>query len=1015
MRTVLTIAILLFALAGFAQQKKLTGTILSKAGNAPLSGVTVATRSKSVLTDENGKFSLDVSPGETITISYVGMKTVSMPVSDPAQPLNIQLDREQNDLDQVIVTGYKTEKKKDITGAVSIVNINETTKESNVDVLTSLQGRVPGVVINNDGTPGGTNNTVIIRGFSTTGSTGPLYVIDGVATTNIAALNPRDVESMQVLKDAASASIYGARANNGVIIVTTKRGKSNQAEVTLNAFTGVQSIEHRLHYLNTAQYGQALWSSYAYSGLPPSSSVYGNGPTPVTAAFIDPGHTTPTGNTDWIGEMFHPAAIQSYTLGLNKASDKSSFYLGASYDKSDGIQRYSGYDKFSTRFNSSYYITPHITVGENLQVAYFRQVNFGPSAMNDAAFQFPFIPVHDNAGNFSGPWAGDQSDKRNPIGELYNSRDNRSQNWRIFGNVFAEADLVKGLTFKTSMGVDYTNFFLRNFSPSYVEGAHGNPTAYLTTSENHALQYTWTNTLNYHLDIGRHGFDLLGGMEAIKYRLESMAGTNNGFIANSYDYAYLGSATGIATATGAASENALLSQFAKFNYSYAGRYLFSATARRDGSSRFGLGNQYGVFPAFSAGWRISQENFLSNITAITDLKLRGSWGQTGNQEIGDYNTQDFFKTNPDFSNYNLVGTNTGGQSGYYASSLGNPNLKWEAQTQTDIGLDFLGFGQHVTFSADWYNKQTSNLLINPPLLAVAGSAAAPYVNSGKVQNKGIELAIGYNNGNQSKFHWGADFNIAFNRNKILALTDGVPYITTDYGRIQPGHAMNEFFGYINDGIFRDAKDVTDYTSKVTGGDFQAAPGRLRYKDLNGDGTIDDNDRTFIGNPNPKFNYGLNLNASWKGFDASVFFSGVYGNKIFNEDRKYDELNLFLSNFSTRVLDAWTPQNTNAKIPALQETLTNDEGRTSTYFVESGSYLKIKSIQIGYTLPKKILANAGIHNIRFYFQGENLFTFTKYTGMDPESVGTGPFTKGVDYQAMLYPHAKSINFGLNLNF
>ncbi|HEV8283208.1 MAG TPA: TonB-dependent receptor [Chitinophagaceae bacterium] len=1006
---------LLLTMFALAQQKTITGVVTGNIDKIPLAGVTVQTKSKTILTDASGKFSIEASVGDNLTFTYVGMKTITVKVSNSVKELNIEMEAGQNYLDEVVVTGYKSERKKDITGAVSVVNINETTKESNVNIITSLQGRIPGVVINNDGTPGGTGFTVTIRGFSTTQGGGPLYVIDGVGTTNPGALTPNDIESIQVLKDAASATIYGARANNGVIIITTKKGKSLKTQITFKTYIGQQKLSDRLHFLNTEQYGQAVWQAYQYSGLAPSHSVYGSGPTPVIAPFIDPGQTMATANTDWLDAIYQTSTTQSYNLGLNKASDKSTFFLGLDYSKDEGIQKYSNYDKFSTRFNSSFSLNKNITVGENLQVSHFRQLNFGTRVMNDAVFQFPYIPLYDKNGNFGGPWAGDQSDKRNPLGELYNGRNNRSLSWRIFGNVYGDATIVKGLTFRTSFGVDYTNFYLRNFAPTYVEGSHGNPIASLTTTERFQLAYTWTNSLNYHLVYDRHVLDLFGGVEAIKNWQESLSGTNTGFIINDYNYAFLGGATGIATSGGTASRNALFSQFGKLNYTFADKYLFSATVRRDGSSRFGKTKRYGVFPAFSAGWRLNKENFLSHINQISDLKLRASWGQTGNQEIGDYNTVDFFRTNLDLSNYNLAGTPTGSLPGYYASQRGNPNLKWEAQTQTNIGLDFLGFNNQITASVDWYKKETTNLLFNPALLAVAGIASAPFVNSGKIENKGLEFALGYQNTFKSGFHLNADFNIAFNKNKVLALTMGVPFITNTYGRIEPGHEINEFYGYIADGIFSSQKEVDDYKMKVLSGDFQAKPGRIRYRDLNGDGKIDANDRTYIGKPNPKFNYGLNLSASFKGFDASMFFSGVYGSKIFNEDRKYSELGIFPSNYGTSVLNAWTPTNTNATVPALQKTLTNNEGRTSTYFVENGSYLKIKSIQIGYSVPKTVTNWIGITSLRIYIQGENLVTFTKYSGMDPESVNTSTANKGVDFQGMLYPHSKAVNFGLNINF
>lgn len=1015
MRKLLMIVALCLTIAGFAQSEKLSGTVINKVSRSPVAGVTVSSLKATTLTDQNGRFVINALKSESITFTYIGMNSVSIRVTDLLKAATVELEPGQNNLEEVIVTGYKAERKKDITGAVSVVNVNETIKESNSSILSSLQGRVPGVVINNDGTPGGTGVSVLIRGFSTTGTNSPLYVIDGVPTTNASAITPNDIESIQVLKDAASATIYGARANSGVIIITTKKGKSPKTEINFNSFFGSQRLANKLHMLNTDQYGQALWQSYAYSGLAPSHSVYGTGATPVAAAFIDPNKTMATANTDWLDAIYSPSTIQSYNLGLNKVADKSSFYLGVDYVKDDGIQDYSNYDKFSTRLNSSFKLDNNITVGENVQVAYFRQVNFGTKAMNDALFQFPYIPLYDNLGNFAGPWAGDQSDKRNPLGELYNNRNNASQQWRLFGNVYGDATIVKGLTFRTSFGVDYTNFYQRSFAPTYLEGSHINTVNSLTTTNRYSLAYTWTNTLNYRIAYRDHTFELFGGVEAIKSRLESFAGTNTGFLINDYNYTFLGTATGLATASGSASESALFSQFAKFNYTYSDKYLFSATVRRDGSSRFGESNRYGIFPAFSAGWRLNKEKLFSSVMAINDLKLRGSWGQTGNQEIGDYRTVDFFSTNPNTSYYNLAGTPTGALPGYYASQLGNTNLQWESQTQTDIGLDFSGFNSHVSASIDWYNKITSNLLFNPALLTAAGGASAPFVNAGKIQNKGIELAIGYQNTTKSGFHWSADFNIAFNRNKVLELTPGVPYITNTYGRIEPGHSINEFYGYISNGIFRSQKEVDDYKANVKSGNFQAAPGRLRFVDLNGDGIIDANDRTYIGNPNPNFNYGLNLSASYKGFDASIFMAGVSGGKIFNEFRKYSELGLFASNMSTSVLDAWTISNPNGSVPALQKTLTNNEGRTSTYFVEDGSYLKIKSIQIGYSLSKKTLAKIGIKTLRFYVQGENLFSFTKYTGMDPESVSTGTSNKGVDFQGNLYPHSKSVNFGLNLNF
>lgn len=997
--------LLLTAIFSFAQQKKITGIVTSKTTQAPLAGVTVKGKTQTTVTDSLGKFSILASINEVLTFSSVEMRSQQVKVTSRAN-LSVELESGINNLDAVIVTGYKTERKKDLSGAVTVVDMSQTLQESNSNVLSSLQSRVPGVEIESDGTPGGDGTSIRIRGFSSLGANGPLFVIDGVATTYSGALSPNDIESIQVLKDAASASIYGSRANAGVIVITTKKGKSAKPKITFDSYYGQNQVHDRkFQMLNAQQWGNVLWQAQINSGISPSNPVLGAGATPVIPKYLDAAQTLPSANTNWIDAILTKATNQNYNFGVSQVLNKSSFYFGLSYNQEDGIEKYTNYDRFTARFNSSFKVTDKITVGENISISNFGEVK--DNALYDAVLQNPLIPLYDTKGNFGGVVDG-LGDKLNPLGELYYNKDNKSKNWRIFGNAFADVQILKGLTFHSSFAVDYNSSNLRSFTPSFVEGRFNVQDNFLTQFESDGLDWTATNTLNYKYETGKHSFELFGGIEAVKSTSGSFSGSGKDFLENNYDYAYLSTAQVQNGTAGGATGSQLYSQFAKLNYNYADKYLFAATVRRDGSSRFGTNNQYGVFPGFSGAWRISNEDFLKNIKAINDLKIRASWGETGNQQIGDFNTLNFYATNHEFGTYDIAGTNTSAVSSYFATQLGNPSLKWESQKQTDIGIDVTLF-RSITLSADYYNKVSTNVLINPVLLAVYGGANPPYVNAGSFQNKGFEFLVSYKDKNSGAFHYGADFNIAFNQNKVVSLTNGVPYILgANANRLTPGQPVSEFYGYVADGLFRTASDVTNSAAQSGKG-----LGRIRYKDLNGDGVIDANDQTNIGNPNPKFNAGLNLNASYKGFDASVFISGVSGNKIYNSIKSLTDFAYFPFNFGTATLNAWSTTNPNSNIPGLNTTNLNDELRNSSYFVEDGSYLKIKSIQIGYNIPKKSLNKLGISNARIYVQGQNLFTFTKYSGVDPEVGAGGVLSEGVDSQ--FYPHSKGYNVGLNVSF
>ena len=973
----------------------------------PLEGVTVVAleTQKSTITDKDGNFSIGANVGQTLKFTYIGLTPRTVKLSSNTN-LQITLSDSSSDLNEVIVTGYKTEKKKDLSGAVSIVNMNQTLQESNSNILTDLQSRVPGVEVESDGTPGGDGTSIRIRGFSTLQSNGPLFVIDGVATTYSGAINPDDIESIQVLKDAASASIYGSRANEGVIVITTKKGKTKKATVTFDSYYGQNEFhDNGFKMLNSQQWADVLWQAQENSGISPSNPVLGAGSTPVIPQYLDAAKTEPSSNTNWVDVIMQRATQQNYNFGVSQALDKSSYYFGLSYNSEDGVERYTGYDRYTTRFNSTFKVNDRITVGENISISNFGEVK--DNVLSDAILQNPLIPVYATTGNFGGVVDGLGS-IRNPLAELEENKDNKSNNWRVFGNAFADVALVKGLTFRSSFGIDYNSFTLRAFIPSYVEGTFDITDNFLNQTETDGLDWTATNTLNYKYTTGKHSFELFGGIEAIKSTNNAFSASGKDFLENDYSYAYLSTAESENGVSGGGSGYTLYSQFAKLNYNYADKYLFAATIRRDGSSRFGTNNQYGIFPGFSGAWRIKNEDFLKNVNYINDLKLRASWGKTGNQEIGDYNTLNFFTTNHEFGTYDIQGTNTSSQTSFYATQLGNANLKWESQAQTDIGLDATVI-DIFTLSADYYDKISTNVLINPALLAVYGGANPPYINAGSFKNTGFEFDLGYKDKSPGDFHYGANFNIAFNKNTVVSLTNGVPYILgADANRLTPGQPVSEFYGYVAEGLFTTQAEVDNSAAQPGKG-----LGRIRYKDLNGDGVIDANDQTNIGNPNPKFISGLNLNASYKGFDASVFLNWVYGNKIYNSLKALTDFAYSPDNFGAATLNAWTPSNPNSPIPALNTNNLNDELRNSTYFVESGSYLKIKSIQIGYSVPASSLSKLGVSKVRIYLQGENLFTFTKYTGIDPEVGAGGVLSEGVDSQ--FYPHARGLNLGLNVTF
>ena len=1077
-RKLLMVLLMLASGYGFAQEKKITGKITSGTDNTPLPGCNVAIKGTSTgtITDAQGGFSLGVSGNsDVLIISSIGYKSQEIAIGSQSV-INATLEEDISTLNEVIVTGYSTERQRDVTGAVSSVTAKDLVAIPSANFTQQLQGRVPGVVVGNDNSPGGAG-IVRVRGLGTLGNNDPLYVIDGVPTRdNLNTINQNDIESIQILKDASSASIYGSRAGNGVVIITTKKGKAGEPKVTFDGYSGTQRPGRLLDLTNSAELGQILWESAANSGNisngNPQNPQYGNGIAPVIPDYIFPSGasaTLPNGQpnpavapalydadpvggvylitkankegTDWLDEMFAPASIQQFNLGVSGGSPTGRYALSLGYFDQKGILKYTSFKRYSIRANTEFTIKKKVRIGENLQLALGQsQGNFGNNDEGNAiSFGYrsnPLIPLYDINGFYAGQKGGGLGNARNPFASLERNKDNRGRDLRIFGNTYAEADILPGLMAKTSFGVDATVFRRNNFGFYDIEsqetGEQANPRS-VNVETNYRYSWTWTNTLSYSKTFADvHTFSAYIGTEAIEAFGEQVNAGRSGYLSDDLSLRYLG----VGNPTTASNDGfvftdfALFSTFGKVNYAYKDKYLVQGILRRDASSRFRSAERNAVFPAFSVGWRFSEEEFMKGIPFINDAKLRYGWGKTGNQEIGDYNS---------FSTYRLdafgSGYGVGGQAGAFpigadVSRFGNPAAKWETTTSSNAGLDLSLFNNRVDVVVDWYTRKTTDLLVTPNFDPKLGDANIPQYNFASMRNRGMDIGINYRgDAFDSQIRYSVGVNLSTYRNEVLDLDGNPKTFINGFGlrtppvtRTQAGRPVSSFYGYIVDGIFQDQAEV-DAAPKAF--DTYNAPGKFRYRDVSGpqgvpDGKVDDNDQTFIGNPHPDFTGGINVSVGYKGFDLTVFANGSYGNDLFNYVSYWTDFQTFQGNRSRKMLyDSWRPGKTDAKLPILDAS-DAVSSRPSTYFVEDGSYLRIRNIQLSYSLPKAIIAKIGLANAQVYLQGTNLFTFTKYTGLDPDiNVRNNNDPRqanrqlGVDEGA--YPVAKNITFGFNLGF
>ena len=1038
-KEILSALMLLFtAVMMHAQDITVHGKVISKVDDEPLIGATVrcAANNKGTATDIEGEFAISAPAGSLLTISYVGYKTVEV----KAEPeVTIYLDEDTGLLDELVVVGYQTMKKADLTGAVSVVSTKSLETTSDSDPMRALQGKVPGMTITGNGSPSGTGS-VSIRGIgSFNASQDPLFVIDGVPTTaTLNSLNMNDIESMQVLKDAASASIYGSRAANGVIIITTKKGKNSgdgktNVSFSANFTTQFYSSQSKMKLLNTPEYATAMAQAALNDGLDPAAyaSSYGlnlnaTSGYPIKVyniatgeyqnymvngyydGFINNKRSMRLSNTDWLDEISRTGFSQHYDASVSRASDKGSAFFSLGYKKNEGILKYTNFENIAARINTSFNISPVLTVGENFTLTYTDQVDCQP--LENALKMPSSVPVFEIDGTtYAGP-VGSMADRQNPLRELAFNKDNALNVWRLFGNAYIDIKPIKGLVLRSNFGLDYDAAFIHSYNYTFHSDIVNNDTNSTTLSQANDSKWTWTNTANYNFTLKNdHNFTVLAGMEMFRQSRIDFSGYNENYDIETPDYMYPDASSGVERSTGNKSAYALVSFFGKVDYNWKDLLLASFTIRHDGSSRFGSNNRYGTFPAATLGYRLS-ENI--NKPWLDDLKVRLSWGKTGNQAIS--NTARYALYIADYGSdrvtstaYDLLLQQSGiFPSGYYASQTANPNLKWETTIQYNAGIDFGFLKNRLTGSVDAYIKDVKDMLIIPAYLGSMGEGGASWLNGPSLRNWGMEFQIGWRDELACGLGYRAALNFDFFRNRVTYLpptTTGSYVHTTTENLVQSRRPFGSIVGYVFDGLFQNQEEVLAY------GQDNARVGGMRYADLNGDGKITADDQTWIFNPVPDLSFGLNVELNYKNFDFQMFWQGVLGQDVYNNQKFQNDFWSVTdagSNKGVRVLDAWLPNvNANSTIPMLTTNNKGDEGRASSYFVENGSYAKLRTLQIGYNLPNSLLEKLHMSKARVYVSGQNLLTIksSSLTCTDPENPNWA------------YPIPTSVSFGLQLDF
>mgnify|MGYP001240302541 CR=1 FL=1 len=1029
-----------------SQNKTVTGVVTSGTDNEPLIGVSVQVKETATggITDIDGKFSVTAQTGQTLVFSYIGYVTQEIKVG-ASSVINVVLKEDSEMLDEVVVVGYGVQKKKLVTGATVQVKGDNIAKLNTNNPLQAMQGQTPGVNIASTSGQPGADMKVTIRGLGTVGNSQPLYLIDGVGG-DISTLNPADIESIDVLKDAASAAIYGAQAANGVVLITTKSGKEGKAVVSFDAYYGIQSVARKANMLNAEQYmtimdEQALNSgaaAYDWASMKSIRDANGN-----------------IYDTDWVDAMFKDnAKTESYTLGITGGSATSTYALSLGYMNQEGVvggADVSNYQRYNFRINSEHKLFKDLLkVGEQVSFVYKNTTGIGVgnqynNTLRGAFGTSPIAPIYSDNNKYDSPY-NDTSNSDwyngdgNPYGAMMTNTNNENKTATFSGNVYAELQPIKNLKIRTVFGAVYGSSEYRSFTPLYHFSvySYNDTKTKVSQNANHSLGMTWTNTATYDWNIGEHAFNALIGMEAYRYEGTYIGAGNaalkEGF--DDWDHAYVNNGTVASSADGLSAEGKphddarSVSYFARLGWNWRETYMINATVRADGSSKFASGNRFGYFPSVSAGWTISNEKFMEDTQSWLDfLKIRASWGQVGNQNIKNYqylapikntNTHYLFGSGfDDAGAASQLATNWGA----YPSRLANPGLTWETSEQTNIGLDARFLNSRLGFNFDFYMKNTKDWLVEAPILATAG-AGAPYINGGSVKNTGVELALTWNDQIGNDFHYNVGINGAYNKNKVgeIPTDDGIIHGSTnqlydntpEFYRAENGKPIGYFWGYKTAGIFQNQKEIDDWIAAGNGVlQSNVQPGDVKYVDAHRDGVIDEKDKVDLGNGMPDFTFGFNLAFDYKGFDFSLVANGAAGQQIVQSYRGHTNK---YANYTTAILGRWTGEGTSNHMPRVTEQ--NINWQFSDLYVHDGDYLRISNITIGYDFAKLIKCKA-ISQARLYAQVQNAFTFTKYDGMDPE-VGYGPegdngmgWASGVDVG--YYPRPRTILFGVNLKF
>lgn len=1016
------------------QGKVVKGTVFEEDTNNPLAGASVQVKgsTQGTYTNENGEFEITVSSDNDILVfSYTGKQTEERTIKGLAV-LNVILKSGENTMLEEVYVGYMMQQKQDITGSIAMASDQDIKKNPAANAMKSLQGKLSGVHITTNGGDPSESVNVQIRGLSSlSGGVKPLIVLDGVPieNLNLRDINSGDIESIQVLKDAASASIYGARASGGVILIQTKKGKVGQTKVEYRGSVAVSTIKDKPKLMNAEQYGIATFRAYAYD-----EEVYG---TPMSlpdtydftwhradnnrpildgvkpAEWLNAGKTVKGTDTDWLDEILRTAMMNEHQLSISNGTEKSKSLFSLGFYDNNGTQIHTFFKRYSIRANTEYnLLNDRLKIGENMALSYLQYK--GGNEMRWALINPPAVPVYDIHGGWAG--AAGFDDFTNPVRVLTEGKDNVSNYVKIMGNIYIDLNIWKGLSARSQFGVDYGNAYNRTIDKEWSEtgGRNSDGENYVGNSQSHPLNYVWTNTLSYGFAQNKHDINAVAGTEYTRYVQEGFSARREGLYLEDRDFAHLGVATGKKYSLGSsADEYIYLSLFGKVNYAYDQKYLFSATLRRDGSSLFGENNRFGFFPAFTAGWRLNNEPFMKNYESISELKLRVGWGANGSvQGLPRGYTTTPFTTDYQATSYPIEGNETGQlYSGYRRTWLGNPELKWETTTQTDIALDFGFLNHRINGSLGYYYKKTKDILVQTPYIAAMGEGGEPWINGADMNNRGIEFDIGYSSPQNDGFTYSISANIGTYKTKIVNLPENVinKYPGDGVNDLVVGKTPNILYGLVADGIFKTQEEVDNHAEQSG-----KAVGRIRYKDLDGNGIVEEEyDRTYIGITDPDFFGGITFDFGFKNFDLNIFFQGVFGNKVENSWKYESDLwNISVpahKNHTTRMLDAWSFDNPDSDIPAISNSTQNAEDRLSTFFVEDGSYLKMRNIEIGYTLPKNISAKAMMEHLRVYLSARNVFTLKKnwgkdrYTSFDPEMPGYGYLTPFL------------FTFGLNVTF